>query len=156
MVILKKIEDNELDLFINGKLIYKRCLKTGESQVLDVMLYDKYMLMSIRDLTYENPNGLLSIKANLALKSTEEGGRRSGIISGYSPNHVFEYINGDQLLQTYIGDIIFHGTHTIVPGEEREVTVRFLLNQPIEKFLDKGSIWWIHEGAKQIGKAKII
>jgi hypothetical protein len=59
-------------------------------------------------------------------------------------------------LQTYIGDIIFDGSSTIEPGEEREVSVRFLMNQPIEKCLHKGRIWWIHEGAKQIGQAEII
>lgn len=75
---------------------------------------------------------------------------------GYRPNHIFEYNDNGQLLQTYIGDIIFEGTPTIEPGEEREVTVRFLMNQPIERYLDKGRIWWIHEGPKQIGQAEII
>ena len=141
---------------MNGKLIYKRWLDTGQSKVFDVMAYDKYTLTSIRDLEYENNGGLLIIKAKLKLKSTEEGGRQTGFISGYRPNHVFEYNDNGQLLQTYIGDIIFEGTPTIEPGEEREVTVRFLMNQPIERYLDRGRIWWIHEGAKQIGQAEII
>lgn len=151
MSILKRIEGNELYLYMNGKLIYKRWLDTGQSKVFDVMAYDKYTLTSIRDLEYENNGGLLIIKAKLKLKSTEEGGRQTGFISGYRPNHVFEYNDNGQLLQTYIGDIIFEGTPTIEPGEEREVTVRFLMNQPIERYLDRGRIWWIHEGAKQIG-----
>lgn len=156
MSILKRIEGNELYLYMNGKLIYKRWLDTGQSKVFDVMAYDKYTLTSIRDLEYENNGGLLIIKAKLKLKSTEEGGRQTGFISGYRPNHVFEYNDNGQLLQTYIGDIIFEGTPTIEPGEEREVTVRFLMNQPIERYLDRGRIWWIHEGAKQIGQAEII
>ena len=156
MAILKKIEGNALHLFMNGKLVYKRWLDTGESKVFDVMAYDKYTLSSIRDLADENPVGLLSVKARLKLKSTEEGGRHSGFISGYRPNHVFEYGEDDQLLQTYIGDIIFDGSPTIEPGEEREVTVRFLMHQPIEKYLDNGRIWWIHEGLRQIGQAEMI
>lgn len=156
MAILKKIEGNELYLYMNGKLIYKRWLDTGQSKVFDVMAYDKYTLTSIRDLEYENKGGLLTVKAKLKLKSTEEGGRQTGFISGYRPNHIFEYNDNGQLLQTYIGDIIFEGTPTIEPGEEREVTVRFLMNQPIERYLDKGRIWWIHEGPKQIGQAEII
>ncbi len=156
MAILKKIEGNELYLYMNGKLIYKRWLDTGQSKVFDVMAYDKYTLTSIRDLEYENKGGLLTVKAKLKLKSTEEGGRQTGFISGYRPNHVFEYNDKGQLLQTYIGDIIFEGTPTIEPGEEREITVRFLTNQPIERYLDKGRIWWIHEGSKQIGQAEII
>ena len=156
MAIHKKIEGNELYLYLNGNLIYKRWLDTGQSKVFDVMAYDKYTLTSIRDLEYENNSGLLTVKAKLKLKSTEEGGRHTGFISGYKPNHVFEYNDNVQLLQTYIGDIIFEGKPTIDPGEEREVIVRFLINQPIEKYLDKGRIWWIHEGQKQIGQAEII
>jgi hypothetical protein len=156
MAILKKIEGNELYLYMNGNLIYKRWLDTGQSKVFDIMAYDKYTLTSIRDLDYENDGGLLSVKAKLKLKTTEEGGRQTGFISGYSPNHVFDYNENGKLLQTYIGDIVFEGKPTIEPGEEREVTVRFVINQPIEKYLDKGRIWWIHEGLKQIGQAEII
>jgi hypothetical protein len=156
MAILKKIEGNELYLYMNGNIIYKRWLDTGQSKVFDVMAYDKYTLTSIRDLEYENFGELLNIKAKLKLKSTEEGGRQTGFISGYRPNHVFEKNDNGQLLQTYIGEIIFEGKPTIEPGEEREVVVRFLINQPIEKYLEKGRIWWINEGARQIGQAEII
>lgn len=156
MAILKKIEGNELYLYMNGNLIYKRWLDTGQSKVFDIMAYDKYTLTSIRDLEYENPGELISIKAILNLKSTEEGGRQTGIISGYRPNHVFEHSDNGQLLQTFIGDIILDGKAIFEPGEEGEVTVRFLINQPIEKYLNKGRIWWIHEGDRQIGQAEII
>ncbi len=156
MAILKKIEGNELYLYMNGNLIYKRWLDTGQSKVFDIMAYDKYTLTSIRELEYENNGGLLTIKAKLKLKSTEDGGREIGFVSGYRPNHVFEYNDSGQLLQTYSGDIMFEGKPTIEPGEEREVTVRFLMNQPIEKFLDKGRIWWLHEGGRQIGQAEVI
>ena len=156
MAILKKIEGNELYLYMNVKLIYKRRLDTGQSKIFDVMAYDKYTLTSIRDLEYENNGGLLTVKAILKLKSTEEGGRQTGFISGYRPNHVFEYNDKGQLLQTYIGDIVFQDKPTIEPGEEKEVTVRFLMNQPIEKYLNKGRVWWIHEGDSQIGQAEII
>lgn len=156
MSIRKKIEGNELYVYMNGTLIYKRWLDTGQSKVFDVMAYDKYTLTSIRELEYENNGELLTVKAKLKLKTTEEGGRQTGFISGYSPNHVFEYTDKGQLLQTFIGDIQFVGKPTIEPGEEREVIVRFIMNQPIEKYLNKGQIWWIHEGAKQIGQAEIL
>ena len=155
MAIFKKIEGNELYLYMNGNLIYKRWLNTGQSKVFDIFAYDKYTTTSINDLEYENNGELLIVKSKLKLKSTEEGGRKTGFISGYRPNHVFEYNEG-QLLNTFIGDIIFEGKPTIEPGEEREVTIRFLINQPIEKYLTKGQIWWIHEGAKQIGQAEIM
>lgn len=156
MAVFKEIRDHELYLYMNGRLIYKRWLNTGQSKVFDVMAYDKYTLISIRDLAYENPGGLLSIQAKLKLKPTSEGGRQTGFTSGYRPNHVFEYNDEGKFLDAYMGDIIFDGKPTIEPGEEREVTVRFLLNQPIEKYLDKGRVWWIHEGPIQIGQAEII
>ncbi len=156
MTILKKIENDELYLYMNGKIIYKRWLKTGQSKVFDVMAYDKYTLTSIRDLEYENPKGLILIKAKIKLKTKEEGGRTTGFISGYRPNHVFEYPQNGEYLQTFIGDIVFEGQPTIEPGETKDVAVRFLINQPIEKYLDKGRKWWIHEGGKLIGEAEII
>ncbi len=156
MAILKKIEGNELYLYMNGHLIYKRWLDTGQSKIFDITAYDKYTLTSIKDLDYEDNSGLISVKAKLKLKTTEEGGRQTGFISGYRPNHVFEYDDNEQILQTFIGDIIFEDKPTFDPGEEREVTVRFLINQPIEKYLNKGRIWWIHEGQNQIGHAEIL
>lgn len=156
MLITKTIKEDELYLYYNGQLIYKRWLNEGYSKVFDVMAYDKYTLASIRDLDYENSDSLLVIKAKLKMKRTEDGGRKTGFISSYRPNHVFEYRPDGQPWKTFIGDIHFDDQPTIEPGEEKIVTVRFLLNQPIEKYLDKGNIWWIHEGPKQIGEAEIL
>lgn len=156
MAILKRIENDELYLYMNGVLIYKRWLNTGNSKIFDIMAYDKYTLMSYTDLQYENSNELLSVKAKIKLKDTVEGGRRTGIISGYRPNHVFEYGIDGKINQTFMGDIIFENQSTIELGEEKIVTVRFLLNQPIEKYLNKGQVWWIHEGPNLIGNVEIL
>ena len=154
MVIFKEIKDNELYLYINGNLVYKRWLDTGQSKVFDVMAYDKYTHTSIRDLQYEHQNRLIIFKVILRLKSTEAGGRKNGIISGYRPNHVFEYTVDGKMDQTYIGNIVFD--NEIQPGEERPVTVRFLMHEPIEKYMTKGRVWWIHEGPHQIGEVEIV
>ncbi|MCR8561361.1 hypothetical protein KXD93_27155 [Mucilaginibacter sp. BJC16-A38] len=157
VIVSKKIENNELYLYMNGKLIYKRWLETGQSKVFDVMAYDKYTLTSIRDLEYDNaPYGLMPIRAKIRLKATAEGGRKTGFISGYRPNHVFEYPKDGGLLQTFEGDITFDGQQTIEPGETKIVTIRFILNQPLEKYLDKGRTWWIHEGGNLIGEGEIL
>jgi hypothetical protein len=156
MAILKRIENDELYLYMNGVLIYKRWLSTGNSKIFDIMAYDKYTLMSYKDLHYENSNKLISVKAKIKLKETDEGGRRSGIISGYRPNHVFEYEKDGKINQTFMGDIIFENQMTIEPGEEKIVIVRFLLNQPIEKYLNKGQIWWIHEGPNLVGRGEVL
>jgi hypothetical protein len=156
MAILKKIVGNELYLYMNGNLIYKRWLDVGYSKVFDLMAYDKYTLSSYRDLEYDKSNRFLSINARIKLKTTEDGGRQSGFKSGYRPNHVFELADDSRNNCTYIGEIIFEGKPLIEPGEEREVTVRFLVHQPIEKYLNKGRIWWIFEGPKQVAQAEMI
>jgi len=48
MVFTEETKENELYIFMNGKIIYKKWLKTGQSKVFDVMAYDKYTLKSIK------------------------------------------------------------------------------------------------------------
>ncbi len=48
MAIHKKIIGDELYLYMNGKLIYKRWLNTGISKVFDLQAYDKKTLKSIK------------------------------------------------------------------------------------------------------------
>lgn len=60
MAIFKKTtKHNELYLYMNGNLIYKRWLDTGQSKVFDVMAYDKYTLTSIYDLARSIPPQIL-------------------------------------------------------------------------------------------------
>ena len=47
-MIHKSIIDNQLYLYLNCKLIYKRWLLTGQSFVFDVMPYTKLILKSIK------------------------------------------------------------------------------------------------------------
>lgn len=140
---------------MNGKCIYKRWINEGHSKVFDVMAYDSYTLASYTDIEIENTKELVHVRAKLSLKSTEEGGRQTGFISGYRPNHVFEYRNG-KLLNTFIGDIRFEHQKLFMPGETHEVLVRFLFHLPIENYLTIGRKWWIHEGANVIGEAEIL
>jgi hypothetical protein len=155
MFVSKEIADNVLHLYINEKLIYKRWLNTGVSKVFDIIAYDKYTNASHQDIEYESYRGLLCVRAMLKLKSTEEGGRKTGFSSGYRPNHVFEYLNG-RLLQTYIGEILFEYDGLFMPGDENEVIVRFILNQRFDHYINVGRKWWIHEAGLQIGEAEII
>jgi hypothetical protein len=48
---IKILIEDELFLFMNGRLIYKRWLKTGQSFVFDVFTYDKNTYVSITDQT---------------------------------------------------------------------------------------------------------
>lgn len=47
-MVYKEIIGNELYVWMNGKLLYKRWLKTGQSLVFDVRPYDKHTLKSIK------------------------------------------------------------------------------------------------------------
>ena len=47
-------KNNELCLYMNGKLIYKKWLDTGASKVFDVAAYNQYTLTSLRDAPHEN------------------------------------------------------------------------------------------------------
>ncbi len=49
MIFKEKTVDNELYVYMNGKLIYKRWLNTGQSKVFDLQAYDKYTLKSIKE-----------------------------------------------------------------------------------------------------------
>jgi translation elongation factor EF-Tu-like GTPase len=102
-----------------------------------------------------NKSGLVTIKAKLKLLETEAGGRKTGIKSGYRPNHVFEY-RDNQIYQTYAGDVKFEDQETIEPGEAKIVTVRFILGQSLEKYLQVGRRWWIYEVPHLIGEAEIV
>ena len=79
---------------------------------------------------------LIIVKAKFALYSTDIGGRKTPIISGYRPNHVFEYKeNSNDFIATYIGDVNFEGQEFLYPGELIVATVRFLRHGDIERFI---------------------
>ncbi|WP_422092070.1 hypothetical protein [Tenacibaculum ovolyticum] len=157
MAIRKEItKDNELCLWMNGKLIYKRWLDDGYSKVFDKLAYDKYTEVSITDFDLEETPEIVEVKAKLKLYSKIKGGRDSAIITKYRPNHVFEYNDKGDYLMTFIGQIEFNNVSEILPGEEKEVLVKFLFHMPIEKYLNIERKWWIHEGNKCIGEGEIL
>jgi len=157
LLVTKEItKDNELYLYMNGELIYKRWLNTGQSKVFDVMAYDKYTYASYADLDVKNSPNLIQIKAKITFRTTEEGGRINGIKSGYRPNHVFEFKENGELKEAFMGDITYDGGNIIELGKEYEVIVRFLFVQRIERFMDIGRTWWINEGGRTVGEAKIL
>jgi translation elongation factor EF-Tu-like GTPase len=101
-------------------------------------------------------NDLIIVKARISMKTTEEGGRKSGFRSGYRPNHVFELPEDLKNLKTYIGDIQFGDQELIQPGETKVVTIRFLKMPQIEKYIKVGQKWFINEAARTIGFGEIL
>jgi hypothetical protein len=49
MAYRKEINNDELYLYMDGRLIYKKWLRTGQSKIFDVAAYDKYTLVSINE-----------------------------------------------------------------------------------------------------------
>lgn len=145
--------ENELHLYINGKPVYKRRLDTDELEIFDSATYEKYRLASQEELLAVN--GMLIVKAKIRLTSTENGGRKTDIISGYRPNHVFEYTSEAKVYQFFTGDINFEG-EKLMPGEETIATVRLHLTKKVEKYLTKGRKWWLYEVPNLIGEAEIL
>ena len=104
----------------------------------------------------ENKSDLIVIKAKIYVKTTEEGGRTTGIKSGYRPNHAFEQPKEIKNIKTYIGDIQFDDQEFINPGETKIVTVRFLRNPVIEQFINVGQRWFIYEVPRLVAEGEII
>ena len=99
---------------------------------------------------------LIIVKAKITMKTTEEGGRKSGFKSGYRPNHIFELPNDLKNIKTYVGDIQFNDQELILPGETKIVTVRFLKMPQIEKYIKVGQKWFINEAARTLGFGEIL
>ncbi|MBC8109895.1 MAG: hypothetical protein H7Y04_02425 [Verrucomicrobia bacterium] len=94
------------------------------------------------------------VKAELTIYPTEQGGRELPIISGYRPNHVFEYSDNGQSVRTFIGDVNFEQAF-FYPGETNEVFVRFLKVKELKPLILIGKTWFLQEGKIKVGKAII-
>lgn len=98
----------------------------------------------------------LKVKAKVTLYSTENGGRKTPISTGYRPNHVFDYKkNKNDFISTLVGEIEFDCGY-IYPGQTEIVTIDFLPIGSIDLFLQKGRIWGLHEGIRKVGEAEVL
>ena len=100
---------------------------------------------------------MIIVKARVFMKATNEGGRQTGFVSGYRPDHVFELPTEDSKgLTAYIGDILFEEQKLFEHGETQIVTVRFLRTPQVEKYIKVGQKWFINEAARTIGFGEIL
>ena len=99
---------------------------------------------------------LIIVKAKIYLLTPEEGGRKTGIKSGYRPNHVFEKSNNIKEIHAYIGEFQFSDQDIIQPGQTKIVTVRFLRNPVVEKYIKVGQKWFIYEVPRLVAEGEII
>lgn len=155
MKVKKVIEGNVLCLYAKNKCIYERNIDNGKEKVIDFLSYNFYT-SSFREVEVENTNELVYVRALLTLKSSEGGGRETGVVSGYRPNHIFNYEDPKRSFNTFIGDVNFEHKKLFMPGESHEVLVCFLFFQPIEKYLNLGKKWSIFEGGREVGEAEML
>lgn len=99
---------------------------------------------------------LIIVKANIYLLTAEEGGRRTGIKTGYRPNHVFKKPNDIKEIHAYIGDLQFDDQDSIQPGQTKTVIVRFLRNPIVEQYIKVGQKWFIYEVPRLVAEGEII
>ena len=157
MIIRKEItDDNELCLYFDGKLIFKRWLDQGYAKVFDDFAWGKYKERSITDFSLQETPRLYHVECKLRLFTKEEGGRVTPIANGYRPDHVFEYEENGSFINAFMGDFQFGLNNFIEPGTNQIVTARFPTHQLIEQYLTIGQKWWIHEGLIKIGEAEMI
>lgn len=97
----------------------------------------------------------LTVSALLKLLGPDEGGKHQPIYSSYRPNHNF---GGPDDLLMYIGqvEVGLNDEDKLHPGEQKEVTVRFLNTEGLEQLLTVGRTWRIQEGTKLVGTATVI
>ena len=59
-------------------------------------------------------------------------------------------------MRSYSGDLQFNDQDIFQPGETKIVTVRFLRNPQVEKYICVGSKWLICEGHTIVAEGEII
>ena len=97
----------------------------------------------------------LIVKAKFTLYPTDEGGRKTPVVSGSRPDHVFEYKeNSGDLIMAYVGDVNFEGQESLSPGESVIATIRFLRHEDIERFMKIGRVGGFMKPGTKLGKLK--
>ena len=99
---------------------------------------------------------MIIVEAEISLLSTEDGGRKTGIRSGYRPNHFFENPDNTPSPGSYIGEIQFSDLEFLLPGERRTGIVVFLRGGKIDSYISVGREWFINEGGRRIGHGKVL
>lgn len=99
-----------------------------------------YLTISLSDFT-----------ATIHLLSTEEGGRRSSVMSGYRPSIKFQF---DDYLTT--GYQIFKDKDLINPGETTIADIKIISKDYFAGKLKEGMLFDIFEGNHKVGEGSII
>jgi translation elongation factor EF-Tu-like GTPase len=87
------------------------------------------------------------------LLTRESSGRRTGITTGYRPNHNFGDASNNEMR---MGQIKIPDDRWIEPGETMMVNVNFIMPEGFVIDLQPGLSWRIQEGRRHVGNGKVI
>ncbi len=90
----------------------------------------------------------ITVKANIRLLATGEGGRASSIKGGYRPNHNFF---GPEDRDMTMGFIDLPDGTELRPGDNIDLQITFWNWPGLEGQIYQGREWRIQEGAKLVG-----
>jgi translation elongation factor EF-Tu-like GTPase len=96
--------------------------------------------------------GIQGVRAKLYLLRTEEGGRRSGVSTGYRPGVFF----GPTEDEGYDGHLVIEGHDTMGPGEEYAVRIEFLRPDLIPSFVGPNTPFRVQEGGWVVGRGTVL
>jgi translation elongation factor EF-Tu-like GTPase len=105
------------------------------------------------DLLSHGRHSSVRIRATISMLSRDQGGRATGIRSGYRPNHNF---GGAENRQFYIGQVDLGSREFLNPGDSQEVLIEFLHGPGIEEAVKAGATWRIQEGPQLIAVGTVI
>ena len=95
----------------------------------------------------------IRVRAEIAIISTENGGRKSAICAKYRPNHNF---GGPEDREFYIGQVETPVGEKLYPGNIYNVPVTFLSGPGLSDLIKVGRVWRIQEGSKLVAMGKVL
>jgi translation elongation factor EF-Tu-like GTPase len=90
------------------------------------------------------------IEAEITFLATEQGGRQSAAVSGYRASHNFGLAHLSDAAHEYVD------CEAVAPGQSARANLWFLAPQYQEERLFPGFTFTVQEGARIVGKGRVI
>ncbi len=93
------------------------------------------------------------IRAKIYVFRSDEGGRKSGIFSGYHPG---VYWDGLEEMGGNDGQLILEGKDKCLPGEECIGRIEFYHREFLPRSLKVGTTFTMREGGRIVGRGEVM
>lgn len=128
--------------------VYKKLLERGADESLE---NDANETALERKKKSEKIFGV-DVIASICFRTTDDGGRRAPVTSGYRPNHLILPAK----MGTSVGEVMFDEGSLVYPGEEIDVKIQFMNLAGLIDYVNSGFEWGIYEGDRFVATGKII